>query len=591
MTACLSNLLQALAAHEPSSPAGWRGADADAVAVTRGALARQACAWAALLAARPGRHFALYLDDSLEFAAALLGAWQAGKTVWLTADTVEASCAALAGSVDGFIGAFPAALAPLALPAAATPSFLPLRALDLDACALVVHTSGSTGAAQAIPKRLSQLASEVAVLEQMFGAQVHGTSVVATVSHQHIYGLLFRVLWPLCAGRPLYCASAVYPEQLAAMLGQRPAILVGSPAHLKRLPEHLDWSAARSHVRAIFSSGGPLPEDSALACKALLGSAPAEVYGSSESGGVAWRRRESAGGPAAWQPFPNVAWRVARDTGALEVRSPHLPDDGWMTLADRAAAAEGGRFDVLGRVDRIVKIEEKRVSLDALERALAASPLVAEARVIATDVRADAGQGGRTQLAAIAVLTAQGRELLARDGKLSVNRALRALLAGTAPAVALPRRWRYPAQLPYNTQGKTTHAALLALLEQPSGESVQARPRAPQVHELAHGDGSVTLELTIPQDLLYFDGHFDAAPILPGVAQLDWAVGFARRYFAPAGVFRDVAALKFQQVIRPGAVVRLELQHDAGKHSVQFRYASDAGPHASGRIVFSASPD
>lgn len=589
MFECLSNLLPALAAHDPSAPAGWR----DGAPVTRGALARQACGWAALLDAQPGRHFALYLDDSLEFAAALLGAWQAGKTVWLTADTVEASCAALAGAVDGFIGAFPAALAPLKFPAQlpaqlladAAPPARPLRVLDLAAEALVVHTSGSTGAAQAIPKRLSQLASELAVLEQMFGAEVGGASVVATVSHQHIYGLLFRVLWPLCAGRPLHAAGVAYPEQLAALLGERPSILVGSPAHLKRLPEHLDWRAARSHLQAIFSSGGPLPEDSALACKALLGRAPIEVYGSSESGGVAWRQRERAGA-AAWQPFANVAWRVDGVTGALEVRSPHLPDDGWMILADRAALADGGKFEVLGRVDRIVKIEEKRVSLDALERALAASPLVAEARVIpaesATGGADGGGEGARTQLAAIVVLSADGNAALARGGKLAMNRTLRALLAGVAPTVALPRRWRYPAQLPYNTQGKTTHTALLALLE---------RPRNPVVRELARTDLGVTLELTVPEDLLYFDGHFDQAPILPGVVQLDWAVGFGRRYFTLPPVFRDVAALKFQQVITPGAVVTLELQHDAVKHSVQFRYVSGAGPHASGRIVFSASPD
>lgn len=577
MFECLSNLLPALAAHEASAPAGWRGG----MAVTRGALARQVCCWAALLDAQPGRHFALYLDDSMDFAAALLGAWQAGKTVWLTADTLEASCAALAGAVDGFIGGFPAALAPLQLPVDAAPSSRPWRTLDLAAEALVVHTSGSTGAAQAIPKRLSQLASEVAVLERMFGGQVRGASVVATVSHQHIYGLLFRVLWPLCTGRPLHAASAAYPEQLTALLGERPSILVGSPAHLKRLPEHLDLHAARRQVQAIFSSGGPLPEESALACKALLGHAPIEVYGSSESGGVAWRQRECAGAAAAWQPFANVGWRVAEETGALEVRSPHLPGEDWMTLADRAVRADGGKFDLLGRVDRIVKIEEKRVSLDALERTLVASPLVAEARVIPAE-SVESAEGGRAQLAAIVVLSADGKAVLARDGKLAMNRTLRALLAGVAPTVALPRRWRYPAQLPYNTQGKTPHAALLALLE---------RPRAPVVRELARSDTGVTLELTVPEDLLYFDGHFDGAPILPGVVQLDWAVGFGRHYFALPALFRDVAALKFQQVITPGAVVTLELQHDAIKHSVQFRYISGAGPHASGRIVFSASPD
>lgn len=583
----LSLLPAALSARDPAMLAGWR----EGVPVPYGEVVARMRAWAALLAGQPGRHYALYIEDSLEFAAALLGAWRAGKTVWLSADTLPASCGALASKVDGFLGEFPAALAPL-LPDAAGDDAPLARGdspLDLAAQALVVHTSGSTGAAQAIPKKLSQIDSEVTVLERMFGARVRGAAVLATVSHQHIYGLLFKVLWPLCAGRPLRADTVAYPEQLAELLAARPCVLVASPAHLKRLPDHLDWRGAGAQLRAMYSSGGPLPEDAAYACEALLGQAPIEVYGSSESGGVAWRQR-AAGAEArhsgTWQAFPNVAWRIAEPEGALEVRSPHLPDDGWMTLADRVGHAAAGRFELLGRADRIVKVEEKRVSLDALERALAASPLVAEARVLRDE-------GPRAQLAAVAVLTEQGREQLAAQGKLALNRALRALLAEVAETVALPRRWRYPPQLPVNAQGKTTLAALLALFddEAPDQEAAPApetmeRPRQPLLRELEVAADKVVLELFIPQDLLYFEGHFPGAPILPGVAQLDWAIAYARRYFAPPGVFRDVAALKFQQVIVPGATVRAELAYDAAKGSVQFQYLSAAGRHASGRIIF-----
>jgi acyl-coenzyme A synthetase/AMP-(fatty) acid ligase len=64
------------------------------------------------------------------------------------------------------------------------------------------------------------------------------------------------------------------------------------------------------------------------------------------------------------------------------VRSPHLEDDNWLTLADRAARIGEQRFLLLGRSDRIVKIEEKRISLSAMEATLLASGLAAEARVV-----------------------------------------------------------------------------------------------------------------------------------------------------------------------------------------------------------------
>jgi acyl-coenzyme A synthetase/AMP-(fatty) acid ligase/3-hydroxymyristoyl/3-hydroxydecanoyl-(acyl carrier protein) dehydratase len=577
----LSHLAAALAARQPAGVAGWRGA----APVGYGEVTARLHAWRAMLAGCGGRHYALYMEDSLEFAAALLGAWHAGKTVWLTADVLPASCDALAQRVDGFLGDFPAHLAPLQLDGT-VPDPRPWPALSpLDAAAdvLVVHTSGSSGAPQAIPKRLSQLSSELQVLEQMFGAQLHGGAVLATVSHQHIYGLLFKVLWPLCATRPLHAASAAYPEQLAGLLALRPSILVSSPAQLARLPAHLEWRGARAQLLAVYSSGGPLPEEAAHACVGLLGVAPVEVYGSSESGGVAWRqRRADVRHSANWLPFPNVAWRIAPDDGTLEVRSPHLasvPGEGWLALADRVAPADGGRFTLLGRADRIVKVAEKRISLDALEGALSASPLVEQARLLQDGCR-------RGQLAGVVVLSTQGQAQLAAGGKLAMNRALRALLAGVAEAVALPRRWRYPASLPLNAQGKTTHAALLALFGSAPQAPLAERPRQPLLRELERGPGKVLLELTVPADLLYFDGHFPNAPVLPGVAQLDWAIRYGRRYFDLPPDFRDVAALKFQQVIRPGAVVHLELQHDPVKASLQFRYLSAAGQHASGRIAF-----
>ena len=570
----LEQLAAALSARAPAATVGWRAGRA----VDNAEFIARMWRWHDLLRAQAGSRFALYLEDSIEFGAALLGAWQAGKTVWLSADTLEASCAALRASVDGFLGEFPAAYAPLRPSEdAADAQARDAVALDGGFPALVVFTSGSTGAAQAIPKKLSQLASETVTLQALFGERAGDAAVLATVSHQHIYGLLFKVLWPLSAGRAIHAASISYPEQLAAALIAAPCVLVASPAHLKRLPEHLDWSGAGANLRAVFSSGGPLALETAQASGKLLGSVPVEVYGSSETGGVAWRQRV-AGSDESWLAMPGVDWRVATDVRQLEVRSAHLADDRWLQLADRATAANGGRFLLLGRSDRIVKIEEKRISLDAIEAALVASKLAVEARV----VLCNPVQGERQKLAAFVIPSAEGRALLADGGKQALNQRLRAALAGTVEAVALPRRWRYLDQMPVNAQGKTTLAALLALLDDTPVEA----PRLPHLRELELALQRVLLEVTAPANLLYFQGHFEVAPILPGVAQVEWAIQFGRRYFTLPASFRGINALKFQHVIRPDMAVQLELVHDTQKNSLNFRYLSDAGQHASGRIQF-----
>jgi 3-hydroxymyristoyl/3-hydroxydecanoyl-(acyl carrier protein) dehydratase len=352
-----------------------------------------------------------------------------------------------------------------------------------------------------------------------------------------------------------------------------------------------------------------LEPEAARHAAGLLGRVPVEVYGSSETGGVAWRQRrmgaagedvphgrdECAG--EAWTPLPGVAWRRDAD-GLLEVRSSHAGGQGWQPLADRVEesghdSAGNARFVLRGRADRIVKIEEKRVSLDAIEAALRASGLVRDVRVLACPDGAGAAANGRQVLAAFVVPNGAGWTLLEEGGKHALNARLRTLLAAGFEAVALPRRWRYLDSLPVNAQGKTTQAQLLALLGRSDGDGGPrqglARPRFPLLKVLEQAlDGEtprMLLELIVPADLLYFDGHFTVAPVLPGVVQVDWAIHYGRRYFGLEGPFGGINALKFQQMIRPQQPVRLELLHDRAKGSIHFRYFSEVGVHASGRIL------
>ncbi|MES2048370.1 MAG: AMP-binding protein [Pseudomonadota bacterium] len=572
MTELFPDLFQVIAARAATFVVGWR----EGMSIHNDEFLYRVAAWRNLLRHTDGKNFALFYTDSIEFAAALLGAWYAGKTVWLSADTLALSCLALQDSVDGFLGEFPAELFPIAPETDQVPSaddfVASFSPLDPTFVGLVVHTSGTTGNAEAIPKKVSQLTSEVATLETLFGEKIGDASIVATVSHQHIYGLLFKVLWPLMAGRAIHARSLNFPEELAQTLATNSCALVASPAHLKRLPEHLKWSDAVS-LRAVFSSGGPLDIEVAHEVERLLGQTPIEVYGSSETGGVAWRQRV-AGSDDTWLPLPCVDWRIEPENNLLEVRSPHLANDAWLRLADRALASVNDRFLLLGRSDRIVKIEEKRISLTAIETLLLASEFVTELSVVVCD----AGPDQRQRLAAIIVLSELGKRFLIANGKIALNLHLRSSLVGSVEPVALPRRWRYVEQMPINAQGKTTRSQLLALLEQ--------APRSPHLCLLERSAVRVVLQVGLPTDLFYFEGHFDVASILPGVVQVDWAIKNARQYFDMLPQFRAIHALKFERIIRAETQLSLELMYDSAKGSLSFRYYSPAGQHSSGRIIF-----
>ncbi|MHA7632856.1 AMP-binding protein [Corallococcus sp. M7] len=433
--------------------------------------------------------------------------------------------------------------------------------------ALVVYTSGSSGEPTAIPKRLSQLSSEVATLGRLFDEAVGDVPVLATVSHQHIYGLLFRVLWPLTSGRPFDAHALPYPEDILAALQTGPGLLVASPAHLKRLPATLDWAAVRGNLRGLFSSGGPLTPEALHACRDLLGRAPVEVYGSSETGGVAWRRRDTDD-TASWRTMPGV--EVRADEDALSVRSPHLdlPPGGWFTTEDRARPVPGG-FELLGRRDRLLKLEEKRVSLSAMERTLVAGGLLREARVLPLT------EGHRVILAVVGVPDAEGWRLQESGGRRSLSQALREKLAPHFESSALPRRFRYLEAMPVNSQGKSTEAALAALFD----------PKRPPFRVLERSDERVLLAVEVPANSPYFDGHFPGSPILPGVVQVEWSLLLGREHFALPPDFLRIETLKFQQVIPPGTLLSLELTWAKESGRLGFKLTSAAGSHASGRIV------
>ncbi len=230
-----------------------------------------------------------------------------------------------------------------------------------------------------------------------------------------------------------------------------------------------------------------------------------------------------------------------------------------------------------GRADRIVKIEEKRVSLTRIEQLLVASPLVEEVRALTVEL--DIG----LRTAVVAVPAPAGAALLADAGRPALIAALRALLVQALEPIALPRRWCFPAALPCNAQGKTTEAMLREMV----------RGVLPRVQWLpAEAPGRAAAWLGIDADLAVFDGHFEHAPIVPGVAQLDWVMTLAAQSLEvpPRSAFRQLDALKFQQVIRPGDVVRVDLDWQPERNTLTFKLASDAGQHASGRVVFCAVP-
>lgn len=532
-----------------------------APALDHAQLRAQALSVAAGLQSQGVKRLAVHLEDAADLAIALLGAWRAGVSVLLPADLQAQTRQRWSQEVDLWLTdqSGDAQLDDFTQPG------LPGAQLDLDQCRLSLCTSGSSGEPKRIDKTLRQLANEVEALEQLWGADLGEACIIGSVATQHIYGLLFRVLWPLCAGRPFVRRQLAFSEDLQRASREHPAFAwVASPALLKRMGDNLDWPAL-SAVRRVFSSGGALPSEAAQSLQQRLQQWPTEILGSSETGGIAWRQGESL-----WQPFAGVELSQDSD-GALLIASPYLPAGHVEHSADAARIATDGRFELLGRLDRIVKLEEKRISLPMLEQALVAHDWVAEARLGVV-------QENRASLGALLVLSESGLFALREHGRRGLTETLRKHLSQHCEALALPRRWRLLRQMPLNSQGKLAQADVEALL-------LAARPKAPEVLEQSESDGEWSLQLSVPPDLAYFSGHFPKAPVLPGVVQVEWALNLGRQLLKLDGGFAGMEVLKFQQLVRPGDEIQLHLRFDAERGKLYFAYRNDTATCSSGRIL------
>ncbi|GLP97032.1 AMP-binding protein [Paraferrimonas sedimenticola] len=328
-----------------------------------------------------------------------------------------------------------------------TDQFRPIKS---DSALIDLYTSGSSGRPQQIRKSLKQLELEADCLQSQFGYLVGKRPVISSVSHNHIYGFLFRIVWPLHRGA-IFCCDLIQTEQSLQNKQALKPVFVSSPVFIEQMQQMPSLKKANQMV---FSSGGPLTFQGAQHSASLYGEAPTEIYGSTETGGIAWRQQHDM--ESRWRPFEQV--RLDQIQNHLVVQSPFI-HEGQFATKDKVALHSDGTFTLQGRADRIVKIAEKRVSLDELERVLLTSELVADAAVIV----APSSQTQRT--AAAIVLTQNAQQAFEHQGKSWLWRNLRKHLRPYIEPVAIPRRYVVCTDIPKNQQSKRCFLQLEELLQ------------------------------------------------------------------------------------------------------------------------------
>lgn len=248
------------------------------------------------------------------------------------------------------------------------------------------RTSGTTGESTAWWRSEAQLHREVDVVRRAT-ALLDVDHIVCFAPPKHLYGYLYGVLLPRLHDLPVVDAwhDPLVPNALRA--GDAP-LLVCVPSTWSILNHSVSWLRAMHRLTALHSTAS-LPRVATQVAASLPRIRVVEVFGSTETGAVAWRStpgaalRYSAGGGAAtaWTLFDDVVLaglhHCPEVVQPLNVRSPRLarrsardpvPTEHQMDDLVRVLTTRTFLFD--GRRARTVNIDGCRCDLDKVEQLL-----------------------------------------------------------------------------------------------------------------------------------------------------------------------------------------------------------------------------
>jgi acyl-coenzyme A synthetase/AMP-(fatty) acid ligase len=323
---------------------------------------------------------------------------------------------------------------------------LPSIHVQADTELLQIFTGGSTGAPKIWSKTAGNIFGEALYMTSRYQVSANDI-IVSTVSPYHIYGLLFSVVIPLVSRATVFAGTPLFPAEITECVEQQSAtLLISIPAHYRVLKGR----TVGSSLRMAFSSAGMLPAEDSLDFSTRNKGGVVEVYGSTETGGLATRNRSA--GHVFFKPLAPVTYTIQDEK--LYVQSPFLSPDlsvnaeGFFLSGDRVQREGEDTFSLHGRADAVTKVGGVRVDLEEVRDLLLSQAAVKECVVI--PLADETGRGNRI-------------EALVR-GEVADPDQLKKILAGLLEPAALPRRIRVVSDMPLTPNGKYDRKAIEIIL-------------------------------------------------------------------------------------------------------------------------------
>ncbi len=262
---------------------------------------------------------------------------------------------------------------------------------DADDILCALYTSGSMGKPKYIEKSYRNLITELQFLKNLLKMQQDDV-VLSLVPNVHIYGMLFGLLLPIMAGAQAIYTNCLLPREVMKIARDKNVnFLIGAPIHYQAFIETNDPDQKMSHLKLAISSGGPLPARVAQKFFRLTGVNILEIYGSTETGGIAYRLWDGMVDSPSLQLFPYIEKKIEAQSeiNELVIQSPAISSNvlmaenrGWHHTGDFVRFEEGNRFKIVGRQEQIMKVGGKRISTTQLEEEIKTIPGIKDVAVV-----------------------------------------------------------------------------------------------------------------------------------------------------------------------------------------------------------------
>ncbi|MGG7074436.1 AMP-binding protein [Campylobacter sp. 9BO] len=387
-----------------------------------------------------------------------------------------------------------------------------------------LKTSGSSGEAKLIQKTLLQMKKEALALANNIK---FGDEFLASVSHQHMFGLTFKIFLPLVLGAKIEPKFLNYPEFIYEK-DLKNKTLISSPTLLKALLQSPKRTKLKD-LKNIICAGAKLEQDLASELKTLT--SYINIYGSTETGVVA---SDNGSGLSS---FDGVSVTVDEKSCLVVKSSPWCE---YFVTSD-VAKINGQNIELLGRFDRILKINEKRISLDVLEALIRAHEFVDECICGLSDAKAD-------RISVVFVLSELGSQNFREYGKKGVCDALKLHLKDEYQNNV--RHFKIVSKIPKNSQGKIQKQDFYKLLKQ--NETFEFM-------QISLSQDRAVFSADIKPSLFYFDGHFVDFALVPGFIQLECIQKLAGALNINLTQTEMIEAVKFSGFLRPNDKAIFEL--------------------------------